>query len=54
MKAVDRARREGEGSTGGGERVVSTKEREEEGRRKREREAEFGAMAVKGRMGRWR
>lgn len=43
-------RDEGEGGLGD----AYAKEREEEVRRKREREAEFGGMAVRGRMGRWR
>ncbi|KAE8345792.1 hypothetical protein BDV24DRAFT_159125 [Aspergillus arachidicola] len=51
VKAVDRLRREGEGL---GEGDVYVKEKEEELRRKREREAEFGGMAVRGRMGRWK
>ncbi|KNG81197.1 hypothetical protein ANOM_010841 [Aspergillus nomiae NRRL 13137] len=51
VKAVDRLRREGEGV---GEGDVYVKEKEEELRRKRAREAEFGEMAVRGRMGRWK
>ncbi|KAE8372735.1 hypothetical protein BDV26DRAFT_273469 [Aspergillus bertholletiae] len=51
MKAVDRLRRE-EGK-GEGEGYL-LREKEEELRRKREREAEFGSMAVRGRMGRWK
>ncbi|BAE62842.1 unnamed protein product [Aspergillus oryzae RIB40] len=51
VKAVDRLRREGEGL---GEGDVYVKEKEEELRREREREAEFGGMAVRGRMGRWK
>ena len=49
VKAVDRLRREGEGL---GEGDVYVKEKEEELRRKKEREAEYGGMAVRGRMGR--
>ncbi|KAE8133039.1 hypothetical protein BDV38DRAFT_194983 [Aspergillus pseudotamarii] len=51
VKAVDRLRREGDGL---GEGDVSVKEKEEELRRKKEREAEYGGMAVRGRMGRWK
>ncbi|OGM40125.1 hypothetical protein ABOM_011167 [Aspergillus bombycis] len=51
VKAVDRLRKEGEGA---GEGDVYVKEKEEGLRRKREREAEFGEMAVRGRMGRWK
>ncbi|KAE8351438.1 hypothetical protein BDV28DRAFT_137034 [Aspergillus coremiiformis] len=49
IKAVDRERRDG-----GGEGDVYGKEREEGMRREKERNAEFGRMAVRGRMGRWR
>ncbi|KAE8360023.1 hypothetical protein BDV27DRAFT_135191 [Aspergillus caelatus] len=51
VKAVDRLRREGEGL---GEGNVYVKEKEEELRRKKEREAEYGGLAVRGRMGRWK
>ncbi|KAA8647344.1 uncharacterized protein ATNIH1004_006036 [Aspergillus tanneri] len=47
-------RRVGQLRTGEEMGLVGRREREEEERKKREREAEFGEMAVRGRMGRWK